>query len=97
MVTTFGLMWALLTVVAAKAAAWSLGVLIGVGLLRLAVAITIGKSVLKDSSLFSHLWLLPLRDLIAVGVWIASFAAHTVTWRGERFHLKDGRLTRLSG
>lgn len=93
---TFGLMWALLAVIAAKAALWSLGLLIVVGILRLAVAFAVGKGVLKDAHLLSHLWLLPLRDLIAVGVWIASFAGHTVTWRGDRFHLKDGRLTRVS-
>lgn len=96
LVTTFGLMWAFLAVVAAKAAAWSLGLLIGVGVLRLAVAIAVGRGVLKDPHLLSHLWLLPLRDLIAVGVWVASFAGHTVTWRGERFELKNGRLTQVA-
>jgi ceramide glucosyltransferase len=42
------------------------------------------------------LWLLFLRDLIAVGVWIASFWGHTVTWRGDRFELRKGRLIRTS-
>jgi ceramide glucosyltransferase len=96
LVTTFGLTWALLAVVAAKAAWWSLGLLAVVAVLRGAVAIAVGKGVLKDSQLFSHFWLLPLRDLTAVGVWAASFLGHTVTWRGDRFQLKDGRLTRLS-
>jgi hypothetical protein len=27
-------------------------------------------------------------------VWVASFAGHTVTWRGDRFELKKGRLIR---
>jgi ceramide glucosyltransferase len=39
--------------------------------------------------------LLPLRDLVAVAVWVASFASNTVTWRGDRFHLKDGKLARI--
>ena len=47
---------------------------------------------LEDRRLLPHLWLLPVRDLVAVGVWIASFAGHTVTWRGDRFILKNGRL-----
>jgi hypothetical protein len=38
--------------------------------------------------------MLPLRDLIAAGVWIASFAGHSVIWRGEHFELKNGRLVR---
>jgi len=36
-----------------------------------------------------------VRDLVAVAVWAASFAGHTVTWRGDRFELKNGRLIRL--
>jgi ceramide glucosyltransferase len=42
-----------------------------------------------------HLWLLPLRDLVAVAVWVASFAGHAVIWRGDRFLLKEGRLIRI--
>jgi len=93
--TTFGLLWALLNLIAAQAALWSWAVLAAVFLLRIAMALAVGKVVLQDRQLLSQLWLLPLRDLIAVGVWIASFAGHTVTWRGDRFELKDGRLTRV--
>jgi ceramide glucosyltransferase len=64
-------------------------------LLRLASALMVGGAVLKDRQLLRNLWLLPVRDLVAVGVWIASFAGHTVTWRGDRFELKKGRLIRL--
>jgi ceramide glucosyltransferase len=62
--------------------------------LRAAVALVVGKSVLRDRHLLRQLWLLPLRDLIAVGVWIASLAGHTVSWRGDRFELKNGKLIR---
>jgi ceramide glucosyltransferase len=96
LISTFGVMWALLAVIAAKAGPWSWAVFGVVALLRVAVALTVGKSVLRDPHLLGQLWLLPVRDLIAVGVWIASFAGHTVTWRGDRFQLKDGRLIRLS-
>jgi ceramide glucosyltransferase len=94
--STFGLLWALLNVIAAHAGPWSWAVLAVVFLLRIAVAIAVGKSVLQDSRVVPQLWLLPARDLSAVFVWIASFAGHTVTWRGETFALKNGRLTRLS-
>jgi ceramide glucosyltransferase len=50
---------------------------------------------LQDEEAVERRWLLPLRDLLAVGVWIASFAGHTVTWRGDRFQLKNGRLIRI--
>jgi ceramide glucosyltransferase len=93
--STFGLMWALLNLIVANAAAWSWTVLVAIMLLRFAVALAVGKSVLKDKTLLKHSWLLPVRDLIAVGVWIVSFFGHTVTWRGDRFELKNGRLIRL--
>ena len=95
LVTTFGLLWGLLNVIAAHASPASWMVLGLVLVLRGAVALTVGKAVLGDLSISRWLWLLPLRDLISVGIWIASFAGHTVTWRGDRFRLKNGRLTRL--
>ncbi len=94
--STYGLMWALLALIAGRGAPWSWALFACTVLLRLAVAFTVGKSVLNDRRMLGHLWLLPLRDLVAVAVWIASFAGHTVTWRGDRFKLKDGRLIRIA-
>ena len=96
LVTTYGLMWSLLVLIVAHAAPWSWAVLSATLLLRLTVALVVGKSVLHDRQLSKHLWLLPLHDLVRVAVWIASFAGHTVMWRGDRFRLKDGRLTRIA-
>ena len=93
--STFGVMWALVALIAAHFAPWSWLVLGTVLLLRLAVALAVGKVVLKDRQVLRLLWLIPLRDLIGVGVWIVSFAGHTVTWRGDRFELRNGRLTRI--
>jgi ceramide glucosyltransferase len=87
-------MWALLAVIASRAAPWSWAFLGVTALLRFAMALAVGKSVLEDRRLLRQLWLLPIRDLIAVAVWVASFAGHTVTWRGDRFELKKGRLIR---
>lgn len=96
LVTTYGLMWALLNLIVAHGALWSWCVLGAIALLRFAVAITVGSLVLQDRQLPKHLWLLPVRDLVAVAVWVASFAGHTVTWRGDRFELKNGRLIRIA-
>jgi len=60
--------------------------------LRLALAMTVGAAVLGDRQVLPNLWLLPLRDLIASGIWVAGFAGNTVVWRGERFLLKHGKL-----
>jgi len=94
--TTYGLAWGLLALLASRAALWSCAIVVATVLLRFAVAIAVGRGVLRDASVWQDLWLLPFRDLLAVGVWIASFAGHTVTWRGDRFELKNGRLTRIA-
>lgn len=92
---TFGVLWGILLVVFAQAAPWS-WLLLGITLLlRFGVAIVAGGFVLRDAELWRNLWLLPVRDLIAAGVWAASFFGRRVTWRGDRFELKDGRLLRV--
>jgi len=58
---------------------------------------TVGAQVLSDHQLLPRLWLLPLRDLIAMGVWVAGFAGNIIVWRGERFLLKGGKLTEHAG
>ncbi len=95
LVFTFGIFWALLALIASRGTAWSCGALALVLILRFAVAFSVGGKVLRDRQVGKYFWLIPLRDLIAVGVWIASLAGHTVTWRGEKFKLTDGKLTRI--
>jgi ceramide glucosyltransferase len=96
LMVTFGLMWSCLTLLAARGAPWAWVVLATTLLLRLTMALTVGGAVLRDRGLLKHLWLLPIRDLVAVVVWAASFAGHTVTWRGDRFELKNGKLIRIA-
>ena len=95
LVSTFGIAWALIAVLAAGASPWSWLVLAAMLLLRTVLGFVVCRSVLQDEEGVERLWLLALRDLIAVGVWIASFTGHTVTWRGDRFQLKNGRLIRI--
>jgi len=56
------------------------------------VALKVGAGVVHDRAVFRRLWLVPLRDLVAFGVWFASFADHTVHWRGEVFILEKGKI-----
>jgi ceramide glucosyltransferase len=95
LVFTFGILWALLGVAASKGALWSWKALASTLFLRLAVALIVGWNVLRDRQVLKYAWLIPLRDLVAVMVWIASLGGHTVTWRGDRFNLKNGKLTRV--
>ena len=95
LVSTFGIMWGLLAVIFGGAAPWTWAVLGTVLLLRTVMAFFMCRTVLQDEEGVESLWLVPIRDLIGVGVWIASFTGHTVTWRGDRFRLNQGRLTRF--
>jgi ceramide glucosyltransferase len=90
---TFGLPWALVTLLAARGAAWAwllFGVTLGA---RLAVGLVAAEVVLHERQALRNILLLPLRDLIAPVVWAASFVGNRIHWRGDVFDLKDGRLT----
>jgi ceramide glucosyltransferase len=95
LVFTSGLSWALVNVLASGASPLSLWLLGLSFFLRLALAMTVGAEVLGDRQVLPSFWLLPLRDLVAVGVWVAGFAGNTIVWRGERFTLKDGKLHKV--
>ncbi len=96
LVFTFGLLWALLALVASGGAFWAWSGLTAALALRFAVALAVSQGVLEDYEVLEDVWLIPLRDLFAAGIWIASLSGHTVTWRGDRFLLKNGRLTRIA-
>jgi len=92
LIFTHGFTWALLNALVCGMSPLSLNLLGLSFLLRLAQAITVGVGVLDDHQVPNSLWLLPLRDVVAAGLWIAGFAGNTIVWRGERFVLKDGKL-----
>jgi ceramide glucosyltransferase len=95
MIFTHGLVWALLNVLASGLSPVSLWLLGLSFFLRLAQAMTVGAEVLADHEVLAGLWLLPLRDVVAMGLWVAGFAGDTIVWRGERFALRKGRLVKV--
>jgi len=93
---TYCIPWAVLNCVASGFALWSFSLLSLVVLARVAVALTVGVGVLGDDQVLRDIWLLPLRDFIGLGFWVWSYASDTVIWRGERFHLHNGRISRVA-
>jgi len=96
---TFGLPWALLALLAAHGAAWAWLLFIVTFAARLGVGFAAAWVVLHDRQIFRrellrNIFLLPLRDLIAPLVWVASFVGNRIHWRGDSFVLKDGKLIR---
>jgi ceramide glucosyltransferase len=94
-IVTFGVPWALLTILLGGAAAWTLEIAAATFLIRYVVAYQLGWGVLHDRQLSRDWWLLPIRDVVALAVFMASFAGHTVVWRGEKFLLRNGKLSRI--
>jgi ceramide glucosyltransferase len=93
---TYCIPWAVLNCVASGFALWSISLLSLVVLARVAVALSVGVGVLGDDQVLRDIWLLPLRDFIGLGFWVWSYASDTVVWRGERFHLHNGKISRMA-
>lgn len=92
LIFTHGLPWALINFLVSGLSPVSLGLLGLSCFLRLSQAVIVGTVVLADSQVMAALWLLPLRDVVAMGVWVAGLGGDTIVWRGERFALESGRL-----
>jgi ceramide glucosyltransferase len=92
LIFTHGLGWALLNVLASGLSPLSLWLLGLSFFLRLTLAMMVGAQVLGDHQVLPRLWLLPLRDLAAMGIWVAGLAGNTIVWRGHRFTLHGGKL-----
>jgi len=92
---TFGVPWALAALLAAGGAMWSWFLLLATLAARFGIAGYVVGAVLHDPHYRRLSALLPLRDFVALGIWLVSFFGTTVTWRGERFRLKDRKLYRL--
>lgn len=94
LVFTFGLPWAIMAAILAPGAWWSVAILIAVLLGRFASGYVLSHSVLHDERSLRKLWLVPLRDVVGVLIWISSFFGNRIVWRGEEFRLKEGKLYR---
>jgi ceramide glucosyltransferase len=72
---------------------WAGGAALG---LRLAAGYLVGTFVLRDRLVSRWFWLMPLRDLFSLTVWLAGCFGSTVYWRGRKLRLAaDGRITPL--
>jgi ceramide glucosyltransferase len=95
LIVTFGLAWGVWAVIAEPRVWWAWAALFAVLIARAVAAVVIGGKVLRDRQIGRDWWLIPLRDFVALGVWIASFFGSTIVWRGEKFRLRDGKLEEL--
>lgn len=89
---THGLPWALLAAVVAPAKWIAASYLLAYLVLRLVMAWTVGVWGVEDDVLRRRLWLVPFRDLLNFGVWLASFVSNRITWDGDEYTLRKGRM-----
>ncbi len=92
---TFGFTWVVLLLLTTGGARWAWLLLGSVVASRCVMAWLTGSRVLRDSQVARWPWLLPVRDFIGSFIWLASFAGHTISWRGDSFKLESGRLVRI--
>ena len=63
---------------------------------RLALAVAVGRLVVRDPSWFGLLVLYPIRDLMGFGFWAASYLSSRIVWRGRLFQLLPGGKMRAA-
>jgi ceramide glucosyltransferase len=89
---TFGFPWAILAAIVAPSRGLACAYLASYFVLRLALVWTMGIWGLNDQVTRKSWWLVPLRDLLNFGVWLAGFLTNKITWRGLQYRVEKGLL-----
>ena len=85
---TFATLW---TVAAAAGGLWRAA--LALLAVRLLMALVSGVAVLKSADVWKYLYVVPMRDLWGIAVWVAGLFGDTVEWRGLRLRLdREGRI-----
>jgi ceramide glucosyltransferase len=93
---THALVYSLIILLAAGLAPWALGLAAATLVLRGALAGFSERRCLKGELPLWAFALLPAKDLLAFGLWLASFLGHRVAWGGRSFRVTpEGKLAPL--
>lgn len=85
----FGLL-AWVSVAALGHPGWGLGLFFLSLATRFALALAVGRLVVRDPSWFGLVVLYPLRDLMGFGFWVASYFSSRILWRNHVYQLLPG-------
>ena len=86
---TFPVAWAVLALVSTPGW-WSVGVVLAAVGARAVLKLRV-DNIFKARS--GPIWLLPVRDIFAFAIFLASFAGRSVEWRGRGFRVAEGALS----
>jgi ceramide glucosyltransferase len=92
LVVTHGLPWCVFAALVAPSAVAGAGFLGAYLILRLLMAWVVGVWGVGDEVLRKKLWLVPVRDAIHFGVWMAGFVSNRVMWGGVEYAIEGGRM-----
>jgi len=95
LILTHGLPWAIVAALVAPTGSVALAYLGVYLVLRLVMAWTVGVRVVGDEIVRRKMMLIPFRDAIHFVVWLASFASNKISWGGEQFTMREGRMSPL--
>lgn len=93
-ILTRGIPFAILYALLGGSYGWP--VLLGTVGLRMMTAVA-NSYYLNDKDGIRNGWLLPVRDLFGIFVWLATFVKKETHWRGKTFILKKGILVEIKG
>jgi ceramide glucosyltransferase len=94
---TQGVFWSVLAAVAAPSAAIAITYLSLYLALRILLMMIIGAYGFRQPSVLTRSLLIPLWDIIAFFLWLASFAMRSVRWRGSDYYIREGELVPAAG
>lgn len=92
LIFTFGLIWSLLAFGVMPSLATGIIFLGGYALCRVLMTWLVGGYGIKEPGLWRKMPLVPVFDLLAFLIWLASFTRRTIRWRGVDYILRDGML-----
>ena len=88
--------WAIAAALVAPAKSIAVAYLAAYLVLRLVMAWTVGVRIVNDEIVRKKIWLIPFRDALHFIVWLASFASNKISWGGEQFTMRKGRMTQVT-
>lgn len=89
---SYGLAWAFLNLIASGFSVTAFALFSLTLLVRVSLALGVGVGILGDRQVLRDLWLILLRDLLALTLWAWSYAGDSVAWGNERLVLRRGKI-----
>src|ERR1700761_2707318 len=92
LIFTLGLPWALAAILVQPTPQTAFFYLSAYFAFRIAMMEVIGRWGLKQPGIYKKLWLLPVWDLLATCIWLASFTRNSIRWRDGYYYIRNGEL-----